>query len=42
LKDSYFVGDNWPISYDDLEPCGIATRENELGIAGATDAEWGG
>jgi len=39
LKDSYFVGDNWPISYDDLEPW-YCDAENELGIAG-NDAEWG-
>jgi choline dehydrogenase-like flavoprotein len=39
LKKRYLVGDDWPISYGDLEPW-YCEAEDELGIAG-NDAEWG-
>jgi choline dehydrogenase-like flavoprotein len=40
LKSTYGVGEDWPISYDDLEPWYVEA-EYELGVAG-NDQEWNG
>lgn len=40
LHETYGVGDDWPLSYDDLEPW-YATAEAELGVSGE-HREWDG
>jgi glucose dehydrogenase len=40
LRSVYGVADDWPISYDDLEPY-YARAEDALGVAGDADDPWG-
>ena len=39
LRSLYGIADDWPISYQDLEPY-YAGAENALGVAGAADDPW--
>ena len=39
LRSLYKVADDWPVSYDDLEPY-YARADEALGVAGATDDPW--
>jgi choline dehydrogenase-like flavoprotein len=39
LRSLYGIADDWPISYDDLEPY-YARAEGSLGVAGTTDDPW--
>ena len=39
LRSLYGIADDWPISYQDLEPY-YATAEQALGVAGAADEPW--
>jgi choline dehydrogenase-like flavoprotein len=41
LKSLYGHGDDWPISYDDLEPF-YGEAENELGVSGDSSSVFGG
>jgi choline dehydrogenase-like flavoprotein len=40
LRSLYGIADDWPISYEDLEPY-YARAERALGVAGAADDPWG-
>jgi glucose dehydrogenase len=40
LKSKYGVGVDWPLSYIDIEPWYVEA-ENELGVAGPSDEDWG-
>jgi glucose dehydrogenase len=39
LRSLYGIGDDWPVSYQDLEPY-YARAEQALGVAGVTDDPW--
>ncbi|MFO1323285.1 MAG: GMC family oxidoreductase [Burkholderiales bacterium] len=40
LKSKFGVGVDWPLAYADLEPW-YAEAENQIGVAGPTDYDWG-